>query len=59
MMLKKWLPDIDYWYKSGVINWIVARDKAYDDIKNALDAGVKEEFEFRTGYYEHIMWYKQ
>ena len=36
-------------FKSGA-----ARDKAYDDIKDALDAGV-EEFEFRPGYYEHIV----
>lgn len=30
------------------------RDKAYDEIKNALDAGV-EEFEFRRRDYEHIL----
>ena len=30
-----------------------ARDKAYDDIKDALAAGV-DEFEFRSGYYERI-----
>lgn len=37
----------------GKFKFLEARDKAYDDIKDALDAGV-EEFEFRPGYYEYI-----
>ena len=37
----------------GKFKSMEVREKAYNDIENALDAG-EAEFEFRPGYYEHI-----
>lgn len=36
----------------GEFKTVEARNKAYDDIKDAFDAG-REEFDFRAGYYLH------
>jgi len=38
----------------GEFKSVEKRDKAYDDIKNALDAG-EEEFMFRPRYYEYSL----
>ena len=39
----------------GEFQSVEERDNAYNDIKAALDAGIKKEFRFRAGYYKHIL----